>query len=180
MSRLILVRHGPTAASDARAFPADESLTPDGRRAAAGLRGVLPEATTALSSPALRCLETAAAARLVATVEAGLAECDFGNWAGRTLAEIHSRDPDGVSAWMTDPTARPHGGESLVELVNRVAGWLAAVPRDGTTVAITHGGFVRAAIAHARGEPPEAVWQISAEPLSTTEFAWTGDTWQIV
>lgn len=177
MSRLILIRHGPTSASVAHAFPTDERLTPHGRRAATGLQDSLPAAASVLSSPARRCLETAASAGLEAEVDPGLAECDFGTWAGSTLAEVHSRDPEGVTAWMSDPAAIPHGGESLIDLLSRVGCWLAE-DRPGITIAFTHGGFIRAAIAHTRQAPPEAVWQIPVAPLAVTELARTRDGWQ--
>jgi broad specificity phosphatase PhoE len=39
---LLLVRHAPTAATRAAAFPLDEPLDDDGRAAAASLAGALP------------------------------------------------------------------------------------------------------------------------------------------
>ena len=51
---------------------------------------------------------------------------------------------------MTDPDAAPHGGESLTALLARVAAWLdEQAALDGTAVAVTHGGVVKAAVVHA-------------------------------
>jgi broad specificity phosphatase PhoE len=57
--------------------------------------------------------------------------------------------------------------------------WLAE-DRAGTTIAITHGGFIRAAVAHAKAAPPKTIWRIQIDPLSITELAQIGAAWQII
>jgi broad specificity phosphatase PhoE len=170
--RLLLVRHAPTSATRAAAFPADESLDERGRSQAAALRARLPSRCEVLCSPARRCVETADAAGLAAPrLEPSLAECDFGAWAGRSLAEVHAADPVSAGAWMSDPAASPHGGESLAALATRVACWLDdQARRDGPAVAITHGGVVKAAVVQALGAPLDAFWRIDCAPLSITEL----------
>ncbi len=170
--RLLLVRHAPTAATRAFAFPSDEVLDERGLAAAAELRVSIPTGPDVLCSPAARCVQTADAARLGgATLDARLAECDFGAWAGRTIDAISGEDPDGLAAWMTDPRSRPHGGESLAAFAGRIAGWLdEQAGQDGGAVAITHGGVVKAAVVHALGAPIEAFWRIDACPLAVTEM----------
>ena len=179
VNRILLVRHGPTAATLARVFPTDEPLTPSGREAAATLAATFPPADGVLSSPAARCQQTAAAAELIPRLDPRLAECDFGSWAGRTLAEVNADDPDGVRSWMTDRSARPHGGETLNEFADRVKMWLAE-HRAGTTIAITHGGVIRAAVAHATAAPPNTIWRTEVAPLSVTELAPIAAAWQII
>jgi broad specificity phosphatase PhoE len=170
--RLILVRHAATSATRAAAFPVDEPLDERGRADAAPLAGRLPSHDELLCSPARRCVQTAAAAGLTdPRLDALLAECDFGDWAGRTLAEVHDDDPEAAAAWMTDPAARPHGGESLAAFAARVAGWLDAQSHlDGRAVAITHGGVVKAAVVHALGAPLQTFWRVDCAPLSITEL----------
>jgi broad specificity phosphatase PhoE len=172
VKRLLLVRHAATAATRAAGFPVDEPLDARGRADAAALAGALPARVGALSNPALRCRETAAAAGVDAPrVVAALAECDFGAWAGRTLADLAATSPADVGAWMEDPDAAPHGGESLSAFVARVAGWLdGEAAADGCAVAFTHGGVVKAALVHALGAPLAAFWRIDAAPLSVTEL----------
>ena len=53
----------------------------------------------------------------------GLRDCDFGSWSGLTLDEVGARDPVALADWLADPQARPHGGETLAELVGRVGRW---------------------------------------------------------
>ncbi len=172
MRSLLLVRHAPTAATLSRVLPGDEPLDAHGKALARGLRGVFAPGAEAVSSPALRCRQTAHAAGLDARVDAALAECDFGAWAGRSLAELHAVDPDALSRWMTDPDTRPHGGESLRQLLARVARWLDAEAQrgDGQLVAITHGGPIKAALVHALGAAPDAFWRFEVEPLSLTNL----------
>ena len=183
MRRLLLVRHGSTTATRASAFPADETLDEHGRAAAAVLADALGERPAdILSSPSGRCRETVAVAGLPApVVDPALAECDFGAWAGRSLADVHADDPEAVSAWMTDPDAAPHGGESLSRFARRVAGWLdAQAASDGRALAVTHGGVVKAAVVHALGAPPAAFWRIDVAPLSLTELHCHDRRWTLV
>lgn len=180
MRRLLLIRHAPTKATHEAAFPLDEPLDEAARAQAARLGARLPRHATALCSPALRCRQTASAAGLEATEDPALAECDFGAWAGRTLADVHEREPDASRAWMTDPDARPHGGESLAAFAHRIAGWLDCQAHgDGRTVAITHGGVIRAAVVHALGAPLDAFWRIDATPLAVTELHAHGGRWTV-
>jgi broad specificity phosphatase PhoE len=182
MKRLLLVRHGPTSASDAGAFPLDEPLSAAGRELAASLRGTLPAGGAWLSSPAARCLQTVAALSASAAVEPRIAECDFGSWAGLTLSALNDSDPDGVGRWMLDPAAAPHGGESLERFYERVSAWLDSIAHDASEpiVAVTHGGVIKAAVVHALGAPLKEFWHVAAAPLSVTEFALRRASWEVV
>src|SRR5439155_5979346 len=64
LRRLLLVRHAPTRATRATAFPLDEPLDDAGRLAATALAAALPARCELLSSPAVPCRETAEAAGL--------------------------------------------------------------------------------------------------------------------
>jgi len=181
MRRLLLVRHAATPATRAAGFPRDEPLDERGRDEAATLAGALPARCETQSSPALRCRETAAAAGFAApSLVAALAECDFGAWAGRTLADVAAQAPADVAAWMEDADACPHGGESLSAFAARVAGWLdGEAARDGRSVAFTHGGVVKAALVHALGAPLSAFWRIDVAPLSLTELHAHDGRWTV-
>jgi broad specificity phosphatase PhoE len=178
--RLYLVRHAPTSATRAAAFPLDEPLDDRGRAAAACC--VVPACQSILSSPALRCRETAEIAGLHdVRIDDALAECDFGSWAGRSLADVHAADPEGAAAWMTDPDAAPHGGESLTRFAGRVGGWLDRQAADGPgrVVALTHGGVVKAALVHALAAPLRAFWQFDVATLSITELHACDGRWTV-
>jgi broad specificity phosphatase PhoE len=181
MRRLLLVRHAPTAATRATRFPVDEPLDERGRVAAASLGAALPAGCEALTSPALRCRQTAEAAGLSApSVDPALAECDFGTWTGRSLADVHEAEPETAEAWMLDPHARPHGGESLATFAARVSRWLDCQAQlDGRAVAVTHAGVVKAAVVHALGAPLDAIWRIDAAPLAITELHAHDGRWTV-
>jgi broad specificity phosphatase PhoE len=168
-TRLTLIRHAPSDATRRSAFPVDEPLDARGLDEAVALAPRLGRFAAAWSGPALRARQTAEALGLTAAVAPELDECDFGSWRGRTLSELHAADPDAVAAWMEDPAAAPHGGESLLALLERVRRWLSARAGDGErVVAVTHAGVIRAAVVCTLDAPPLAFWRLDVAPLSRT------------
>ncbi len=182
----------------ARAARADERDARRGvpRRRAARRRAVAPggvrsqrgcpRACEVLSSPALRCLQTAAAAGLEAHVEPDLAECDFGAVVGPLAGGVHCSEPEAARAWMTDPSARPHGGESLtvfaarVDVLARRAGALGRA-RGGDHARRRRQGSARARARRADREPSGGS---TSRPLAITELhahdgRWTRDACQL-
>jgi broad specificity phosphatase PhoE len=177
---LLLVRHAATSATRAAAFPADEELDERGRQQAAGLVAAVPGHAQVITSPARRCRQTAEAAGLTAAVDEGIAECDFGTWAGRSLAEVNAEDPRAVQSWMLDPDSAPHGGESLAMFAARIGRWLdTQAEHGGRLLVITHGEVVKASVIHALGAPLAAFWRVDASPLSITELHAHGGRWTV-
>ncbi len=182
--RLVLISHAATAATRAAAFPADEPLDPTGLAAAAA---AAPAAASALgrvgrvlSSPARRCLATAAALNLPAAPEPALRDADPGRWAGHSLDEIAAAEPDAVSAWLTDPSAAPPGGESVAQVRRRAGGWLRSLPEaPGSTVAVTHAAVVRVLVLAALGAPDTGFWRLDVGPLTRTVLRGHGDRWTV-
>jgi broad specificity phosphatase PhoE len=180
-ARLTLICHAPTDAVRKAAFPADEPLDDRGKAQAAGLAASIPRADCVWTSPELRARQTAEALHLHAAVQATLRECDYGAWKGCAFADVQARDPDGISAWLNDPTATPHGGESLLSLMQRVAQWLdAEKAADRKALVIAHASIIRAAIVHALHAPPQAFWRIDIAPLSATRLSGTHGRWNLV
>ncbi len=168
-TRLTLIRHAPSAATRRSAFPLDEPLDARALDEARALRPRLDRADAAWTSPAARARQTAEALGLDAQLAPAIDEYDFGAWRGRTLAELDEEDPVAVAAWIEDPAAAPHGGESLLALLDRVQGWLSARAGDGQrVVAVTHAGVIRAALVCALAAPVEAFWRLDVAPLSRT------------
>jgi broad specificity phosphatase PhoE len=157
VTRLLLIRHGPTEWNEARRLQgrADPGLSPRGRAEVLSWR--LPDAWNGarwLSSPLRRARETAA---LLTTAPVGiderLIEMDWGAIEGRRLADLRAEDPAGMAAnEARGLDFRPPGGESPREVAERVRGLAAALAGEpGPVVAITHKGVVRAALALATG-----------------------------
>jgi broad specificity phosphatase PhoE len=179
-ARLILICHGSTIAVRAAAFPADEPLDERGSRGAAAVSDHLPAADRWLTGPEARARETAAALGFAADVEPALRDCDYGRWRGESFDAVQEREPDAVAAWLSDPAAAPHGGESMRALLARVAAWLDGERQRSTrTLAVTHSAVIRAAIVHAIGAPPHSFWRIDVAPLSVTRLSAAADRWTL-
>ena len=176
-----LLCHAPTAATRAASFPADEFISPEGRRWLGAARVRLGRFDRRLTSPARRAIETAEALGLDATVEPALADCDFGAWAGRTIGEVQTSDPGGLDEWIGDPAKAPHGGESSVALMERVAAWLAGqLALRGATLAVTHASVIRAAILVAIDAGPRSFRRIDVAPLSLVRLSGVDGRWNLV
>lgn len=85
-----------------------------------------------------------------------LRERNFGSAQGRPLGELPTEWSGIRDGLVVDAEARPPGGESLEELSRRVRTFfsqLAQVEHDGDVLAVTHGGFIRVALAQCDGVP---------------------------
>ncbi|MGW4948573.1 histidine phosphatase family protein, partial [Actinoplanes sp. NPDC004185] len=111
-------------------------------------------------------------------VEKALADPAFGAWSGLGLGDVAGRDPEGLQAWLTDPGAAPHGGESLTAVRQRAGAWL-DTQHEQRTVAVAHPVVVRAALTHALGLPDAAVWQLDVAPLSLIRLTHRTNRWHV-
>jgi len=169
-----------TAAQRGARFADDEPLEDSASTATTALKGKLPAFQRYWVSPAMRARETAHLLALEGTIEAALADSDHGRWRGRSMAEIADKEPKSIAAWLADPSARPHGGESIRDLMSRVGAWLdGQLAAGGRSLAITHQAVIRAAIVHVLGAGAPAFWRVDVEPLSLTEFSSDGRRWNL-
>ena len=163
MGSLVLVRHAITAASAAGrnlGQREDPPLSDAGMELAdrlglaiaAELSELPHDELRVITSPALRCRQTAAAigsalgvAADALEVEPGLLEIDYGSWDGLTADEARERDPELRVAWEADPFAtRCPDGESGSDVARRafavlepIEAWLAA-DRARCAVVVAH------------------------------------------
>ena len=181
--RLTLVCHASTPALRAAVVADDEPLDAAGRAAALAAMRELETVEQCYSAPERRTRETAAALGLQATVEDRLRDCDYGRWRGSSLAALQANEPEAVGAWLTDPAAAPHGGESLLELLARVGGWLdglrAGPMPSRRIIAVTHPAVVRAAAVHALAAAPVVFWRIDAGPLTRLRLSGHAGRWNL-
>jgi len=170
-TRLTLLSHAPTSATRAGAFPLDEPLDEHGLTMARLAATKMRVRDRALVSPALRARQTADAFGISPTVDPLLSDCDFGDWAGRKLADVERDEPDAVAAWIAEPDSAPHGGESIEELLRRIATWLGQQAGEtGRLIVITHPAVIRAAIVEAIGAGARSFWRIDIAPLTLTDL----------
>ncbi|QEN91217.1 histidine phosphatase family protein [Labrys sp. KNU-23] len=177
--RLILLCHGATPALRAAGFPLDEGLDARGLAAAQKLEGHFGRPARILSSPALRARQTAQALGLDPDIDEALRECDHGRWAGLALEAVAAAEPAALGAWLSDPDASPHGGESVAGLIARVGTWLDGELFDGYTLAITHASVLRAAVVHALGAEARSFWRIEAGPLARADLRPSHRGWSL-
>ena len=180
-ARLTLICHASTDAVRKAAFSADEPIDRRDEADAAELAKRLPRADQCWTSPELRTRQTGQLLKLDALVLPQLRDCDYGAWKGRTFEEVLARDLKGVEAWLRDPAAVPHGGESLSTLMQRVAHWLdSEKAADRRSILVTHASIVRAAIVHAIEATPKSFWRIDVAPLSVTRLSGNDGRWNLV
>ena len=178
-TRLTLISHAVTEAQRRAAFPLNEPLGDREMEKISALRWNAPRLQRILSAPELRAQQTSQALGLSAEVTADLRDCDYGAWSGFDLTEVGSSKPEEVAIWLRDPRAAPHGGESIVDLIDRVGLWLEKQRGAGHTLAITHPAVIRAAVVCALDGSPQTFWRIDIAPLSTTDLRWNERVWTL-
>jgi probable phosphomutase (TIGR03848 family) len=130
------------------------------------------------SSPLERTRETAeptaARAGLEVHENAGLIECDFGEWTGAALAELA-----GLPQWQTvqhNPSAfRFPNGEAFAQMQARIVGTLealCAVHAGGVVVCFSHADPIKAAVAHALGTHLDHFQRIVISPGSVSVISY--------
>jgi probable phosphoglycerate mutase len=167
VNELWLVRHGETewTVSKKHTGRTDIPLTPEGDRQGRDLEPVLAMHTFAavFTSPLARARRTAALAGFEdAAVDADLVELDYGDYEGRTTAEIRTERPD----WFLWRDGCP-GGESMQEAGRRADEVLERVSRvDGDVLLFGHGHFSRVLGARLLSLPPSEGRLLMLSPAS--------------
>ena len=117
-------------------------------------------------------------------VEAGLIEQHLGSYQGLRHAEL----PPLLTApahpfWPLSATERPPGGESVAEMLVRVGitlDRLAEAYAGQDVVAVSHGGAIRAAVAHALRLDADRALHLSVQNLSITRLERLPEGWRVV
>jgi broad specificity phosphatase PhoE len=138
------------------------------------------------SSPQQRALETAALIAaplgLVVDIVPELDEVDFGQWAGCSFEELN-RDRR-WAAWNSERgTARPPGGETMLELQKRILGHLdrlqAEKPKE-KLVLVSHAEVIRAALLHFLGMALDSFARVEIAPASISTLLLNGSGAQVI
>ncbi len=160
--RLLLARHGQTEwhAENRYVSRTDIALTEAGHAQARVLahRVEREKVGLVLSSPLGRALLTAkpvaAARNLEPETDERLRELDFGEWEGRTLAEIREQDPESVKRFEESAEQGFPGGEPLHEGADRVLDVFADLSRShagATVLVVAHNTLLRLALCRMLG-----------------------------
>lgn len=168
-TELILIRHAPALTGGRLCGRTDVAADCGDVRRIAALRAAVGTPDRIVTSPALRCRQTAAAlwpACTGASSDAALWEQDFGAWEGVS----HDALPDlGPLGPVDLADHRPPDGESFADLCARVAPALIRAATGGRVAIVAHAGTVRAGLALALGSVPQAL-AFEVAPLSLTRI----------
>ncbi len=168
ITRIDLLRHGETEQGGGFRGSLDDALTAHGwqqMRDAVALAGPWD---VLVSSPLQRCAafarELAVQQGLPLQLEPDLRELHFGDWEGRSAADLMQDNAEALGLFWADPYGfTPPGGEPLVQFEARV---LAAIEylrqrfAGQRLLVICHAGVMRLLLTHARGLPRERLLEV--------------------
>jgi broad specificity phosphatase PhoE len=179
MARLTLIAHAATEAQRRAAFPLDEPIAEREVMKLSELNWAVPRAEHVWSAPEQRTQQTARILGLQATAAEELQDCEYGRWRGRSMEAVLAAEPDEILAWLTDPSAVPHGGESIENLIGRAGKWMDEQRTASHIIAVTHPAIIRAAIIHALRIPAQTFWRFDIPPLSLTDLRFSRGQWTL-
>lgn len=191
---IVVVRHGHTAHTESNLISGssgeDPSLSELGfleaelaARATSNLldRFGLNVPTKIYHSPQLRTTQTAEAFASVFAVplspDPRFKEIAFGEWEGYSMQEMETTAREDISNWRGSMSVRPPGGESVIDLENRVLAGLEEVVAShlGETVAIVaHMMPLRAIARRALGAGEALSWSLNFNPASVSIYRFFG------
>ncbi|CAG4929884.1 unnamed protein product [Acidocella sp. C78] len=140
---------------------------------------VTPLSRTSLTAEAIM---SAGYGPVTPRVEASLIEQDFGTWQGMRMDKFAERGTQ-HPFWPVGGDEQPPEGESFAQLRQRVGAGLERLRADHEgqhVVAVSHGGAIRAAIAHALDLTAHQALSLAIENLSVTRLERHGSAWRVV
>jgi len=182
MTRLWMVRHGPTHAKSMVGWsdiPADLSDT----AAIARLRAFLPSAPV-VSSDLIRASATADTLQPNVRLphDKNLREINFGDWELRSFADVEAEDPDTIRAyWETPGHVAPPNGESWNAVRKRVDGAIDTYlgHRHQDLIVVAHFGVILTQVQRALGIGAYEAFSHRIENLSVTVLQQHDGNWTV-
>ncbi len=185
MTRLHLVRHGPTHAKTMVGWsdlPADLS----DQAALQRLHDHIPADAVVVSSDLSRAADTATAIqgqRLRLPHHPDLREINFGTWELRGFAEIESEDPELAFAYWDNPgEVRPPNGESWNDVrarVDKTVDALMAAHEGADLVIVAHFGVILTQVQRALDIEAQQAFSHRIDNLSVTEIMYHEGEWSV-
>ncbi len=193
MATVLLVRHGRTSANEKGILAGTAPgtiLDSRGIEQAQNLAELLSglEVSAIISSPLERTMQTAEALAatllsksgeaLEISIEPELAECEYGDWTGRSLSELAKED-----LWRTvqdHPSSAVFPGaegESMAHMAQRAVSairrWNDLLGPEAIYVAVSHGDVIKAILADALGIHLDGFQRIGVDPGSVSVINYT-------
>ena len=178
MTRILLIRHAhhDYIGRAIAGWRPGVSLSAQGKVEAAALaeRLASAEINAIYSSPLERALETALPLSkrfdLQIEVRDALGEVQFGEWTGRTMADLDA-DPLWHRFNRYRSSTRAPNGELMLESQARIVGEIERIREqhpNGMIAVFSHGDVIRAAVLHYLGMPIDLFQRIEIHPASVT------------
>ena len=192
ITRITAIRHGETAWNvDTRIQgQLDIALNDKGRwqaeRTGAALAG--EDVSAVVASDLWRAYDTALSVakplNLPVVTHEGLRERGFGEFEGKTFAEIESTWPEKAKKWRhRDPEFSPEGGESLLLFKERVLHTMKALAANYVgqhIVVVSHGGIMDVMYRAATGLALDAPRSWDLGNAAINRLLWTGEAFSLV
>ncbi len=152
---LYFLRHGETVASKTGGFcgTSDVELTPEGKMMAKDFAVAYSdlEWTAIFSSPMIRTIATAKPLCEIVGIEMqlrdGLKEINFGQWEGKTPAEVNQQYHDEYVRWQSEPGWNaPPDGERAIEIARRSSEVIEEIENSyqtGNVLLVAHKATIR-------------------------------------
>ncbi|MGV6805866.1 MAG: histidine phosphatase family protein [Ruegeria sp.] len=185
MTRLHLVRHGPTHAKTMVGWsdiPADLS----DQAAIARLQNFLPRNAVVVSSDLSRASDTATAiqgTRRRLPHLRDLREIHFGSWELRSYTEIEAEDAELAFAYWDNPgDVRPPNGESWNDVRTRVDAAIDSLVQNysgADVVVVAHFGVILTQVQRALELDAQQTFAHRIDNLSVTQLGFDGTHWRV-
>jgi broad specificity phosphatase PhoE len=178
-----LLRHGEPVGGRRYRGQLDDALSERGWEQMWQAVGERNEWQQIVTSPLQRChaFATALGERhgLPVQGEPRFAEVGFGDWEGKTRAELEALIPGQLGRFYQDPvSSRPPGAEPLDEFVTRVSAGFNAVLtayRGQSVLVVAHAGVIRAILSQVLSMPSRAMYRINVANAGMTRLVTAGD-----
>ncbi len=178
ITTLDMMRHGEPVGGRKYRGQIDDPLSAKGWAQMQAAVGDAKPWTRIVSSPLVRCREFAETLSqqhdLPLTFDERLMEVGFGEWEGKSAAEIEQAAPGTLARFKADPVnARPAGAEPLTEFQARVAAGLKTLIEQHAgqhVLLVGHAGVIRMAFAWALHIPLVHAYRIEVATASLTRM----------
>lgn len=183
MVHVDLLRHGETVGGTRFRGSLDDPLTGEGIRqmeCAVANAGPWDEIVT---SPLSRCAAFAESLalklRVPLAIDERLREIHFGDWEGRSYAELMATAPLALTRFLGDPLRHPPPGAESVETfrertLDALRDQLTAHNLGRRLLLVTHGGVIRVMLCHARQWPLARLLEIDVPHASLHSLCGSG------
>jgi alpha-ribazole phosphatase/probable phosphoglycerate mutase len=178
-----LIRHGEPVGGRRYRGRTDDPLSEKGWNQMWNAVGDFRGWQQIVSSPLLRCAEfgQALGGRLAipVSIDERLAELGYGEWEGKTPAELTAHDPDLLLRYRRDPlNNRPGGAEELDGFAARVAAaWqqIIELHHGRHVLVVAHAGVIRMIMAQVLAMPLSHLFRIQVGNAAISRFVVEGE-----